>query len=250
MKIRRMGRVSSIVLLIGGLLAGGHLAATLAFTGPQTPLKQSLQPALNNYFLGPLDQGWNLFAPGPYSQDESLLVRGCLSSAEVCAKGEKGGAKFSEWVNVTAQELESAKGNMFSNRESKQSRSIHGRVWPAAKKLPAKYSTMAVGNHIAGEPVFGVELDSAEAEKEFNAADLKTLRNYQRLEDVAVGFASLKALELWDGEASLVEVRLRRDPVVPFEQRHNADAKTEPTFVKIGWRDVKKFNDDAVAAWK
>ena len=250
MKIRRIGRVSTIVLLLGGLLAGGHMAASLAFTGPQTPLKQSLQPALNKYFLGPLDQGWSLFAPGPYSQDEYFLMRGCLSSAEICAQGEKGGAKFSEWQNITAEELETAKYNIFSNRESKQSRAVHGRLWTAASKLSDKQTAMAQGNHIAGESVFGVDLYSADAGEKFDSASLNNLKNYQRLEDVAVGLASLKALELWGGEASIVEVRLRRDSVVPFAERHNPDTKTSSSFINVGWRDVMTFDEDTMAAWK
>ncbi|WP_150117132.1 DUF5819 family protein [Arthrobacter sp. ERGS1:01] len=250
MKIRRIGRLSTVVLIIGGLLAGAHMAATLAFTGPQTPLKDSLQPELNKYFLGPLDQGWSLFAPGVYSQDEYFLMRGCLSSETVCAKGASGGAVFSDWQNVTEQEMESARFNIFSNRGTKQSKVVNARFWMAADKLSSEQSKMAQGNHIAGQPVFGVDLNSPAAAEKYGAADLNTLMNYQRLEDVAVGFASLKALELWGGKASLVEVRMRRDPVVPFEQRNDAVDKPESSFIYIGWRDVMKFDDSAMAAWK
>src|SRR5690625_2369297 len=112
--------LTTIVLLIAGLVGAGHIAATLAFTGPSTPIKQSLQPELNRYFLGPLDQGWNLFAPGPYSQDEYLLVRACVSSPEICAGGDEAGAEFTDWHNVTAEEMESVQGNIFANRESRQ----------------------------------------------------------------------------------------------------------------------------------
>lgn len=250
MKIRRIGRLSTVVLILGGLLAGGHMAATLAFTGPQTPLKDSLQPALNRYFLGPLDQGWSLFAPGVYSQDEYLLMRACLSTQAVCAKGVSGGAKFSDWQNVTEQEMASARLNIFANRGSKQSKVVNARFWTAADKLTEAQSTMAQANHISGQPVFGVDLNSPEASTKYSAGELATLQNYQRLEDVAVGFASLKSLELWGNKASLVEVRMRRDPVVPFEQRKDANAKTTPSYMKIGWRDVKTFDDDATAAWK
>lgn len=177
-------------------------------------------------------------------------MRACLSSADTCAKGEAGGAKFSEWQNITAQELEGAKYNIFSNRESKQSRAIHGRVWSAANQLSGKQSAMAQANHIQGEAVFGVDLDSPEAAKKFKAGELNTLKNYERLEDVAVGFASLKAHEMWGNEATLVEVRLRRDAVVPFEQRKNPPSETSSTFVKIGWRDVTTFDEDTMAAWK
>src|SRR5699024_12875963 len=58
-----------------------------SYTGPDTPVRAALQPGLNRYFLGPLDQGWNLFAPGPYSQDEYMLVRACVSEFDVCAGG-------------------------------------------------------------------------------------------------------------------------------------------------------------------
>jgi len=38
--------------------------------------------------------------------------------------------------------------------------------------------------------------------------------------------------------------------VVPFEQRRTDGAKTASAFVKVGWRDVKTFDDDAMAAWQ
>ena len=71
----RIRRLPAVVLTTVGLLAAGHIGATLAYTGPDTPVKAALQPALDRYFLGPLDQGWNLFAPGPYSQDEYKIGR-------------------------------------------------------------------------------------------------------------------------------------------------------------------------------
>lgn len=231
-------------------MAGGHLAATLAFTGPQTPLKASLQPELNKYFLGPLDQGWSLFAPGPYSQNEYFLMRACVSSHDVCAKGSAAGAKFTAWENITEQEMESTRLNIFANRESSQSQVVHSRFWSESANLSSDQSKMAEANHIAGQPVFGVDLNSAAAPKKYSTDELNTLKNYQRLEDVAVGFASLKAHELWGETVTLVEVRMRRDALVPFDQRDDKDAKPTSTYVKIGWRDAMKFDDDSMAAWK
>lgn len=250
MKTRRIGLLPAVVLAIGGLIAGGHLAATLAFTGPQTPLKSSLQPALNNYFLGPLDQGWSPFAPGVYSQDEYFLMRACLSSLKVCESGEKGGAKFSEWRNVTAEEMKSAEHNIFSDRGSKQSKVIAARFWSAASALPSAQSALAQANHVGGSKVFGVDLSSKQAKDKYSPNLLSKLQSYERMENVAVGFASLKANEYWGAKATLVEVRMRRDPVVPFEQRRLDNKPPASTFMKIGWRDVNKFDPETMAAWK
>lgn len=246
---KRVGRLPAVLLVIGGLLAGTHIAATLAFTGPDTVLKQSLQPQLNRYFLGPLDQGWGLFAPGPYFQDEYMLVRACLSPNEVCAGGEAADAQFTEWRNVTAEEMDQIPFNIFANREARQSKAIHGRFWSAADRLDENHRAMAEGNHIQGEPVFGVALDSAAAAASFTPSELDDLRNYQRLEDVAVGFASLYAYRQWDGEATIVEVRMRRDAVTPFAQRHDPPTEPSRTYTKIGWRDITKFDDEVLAAW-
>lgn len=64
-KTRRIGLPAKILMILGSLVVIAHILATLAFTGPQTPLRDSLQPALNKYFLGPLDQGWSLLAQAP-----------------------------------------------------------------------------------------------------------------------------------------------------------------------------------------
>ncbi|MNW51231.1 hypothetical protein D3C74_287120 [compost metagenome] len=237
-----------LVLLIAGAAALGHIGATLAFTGPSTPIKSSLQPELNKYFLGPLDQGWSLFAPGPYSQDEYFTMRACLSTAEICAKGSKSGAEFSEWRDVTAEEMESRAGNMFSNREYKQSKSIHGRLWSAASGLSASSRELIGKPFIEGTPVFGVDLNSAEAREKYSASELNNLRSYKRMEDAAVGFASLYAVEQWGG-ASMVEIKLRREPVIPFAERNNDGATTKSRETYIGWRDAKQFSQAAVSAW-
>ncbi|MGQ3383786.1 DUF5819 family protein [Glutamicibacter sp. TV12E] len=237
-----------LVLLIAGAAALGHIGATLAFTGPSTPIKSSLQPGLNRYFLGPLDQGWSLFAPGPYSQDEYFTMRACLSSAEICAQGSKKGAKFTEWRDVTAEEMKSRAGNMFANRESKQSKSIHGRLWSAASDLSTSAREQIAKPFIQGTPVFGMDLSSSQARKEYSATELSNLRAYKRMEDTAVGFASLYAIEQWGG-ASMVEIKLRREPIVPFAQRNNDEATTKSRETYIGWRDTKEFSKAAVSAW-
>jgi hypothetical protein len=248
--ITRIRKIPAVVLVLGILAGGAHVAATLAFTGPDTPLKQSLQPGLNQYFLGPLDQGWNLFAPGAYSQDEYMLMRACTSSAEVCAGGAEAGAQFTEWRNVSAEETPSAGlPRIIANREHRQSKVIHSRFWPAATKLAPEFRTMAEANHLDQEPVFGVDLDSSEATETFTASELAELRAYERLEEVAVGFASLYALSEWGEEASLVEVRMRRDSVTSFEQRHDPPSETSQSFINIGWRSITPYEEETRNAW-
>lgn len=237
-----------VVLVIAGIFALGHIGATLAFTGPSTPLKTSLQPQLNKYFLGPLDQGWSLFAPGPYSQDEFFLVRGCLSKPDVCAGGEAKDAKFTEWRNVTAEELESLPGNIFANRETKQSKAIHGRLWSAAADLSAKSKAMIGNPYVLGEPTFGIDLDSAEARDAFTSSELSKMRSYRRLENVAVGFASLYAHEQWGG-ASMVEIKLLRTSVTPFGQRHDPPQQPKSSTTYLGWRDTMSFDEETMKVW-
>lgn len=240
----------AVVLIIAGLLGFGHIAPTLAYTGPTTPLKQSLQPALDRYFLGPLDQGWNLFAPGPYSQDEYFLVRACISDAETCAAGASAGAQFTEWRNVTAEEVSAVRYNIFANRESRQSKVVHGRFWPAAADLSNEHRQMAEANHIDGEPTFGVDLYSPEAEQAFSSSQLNELRQYQRLEDVAVGLGTLYMYQEHGDAVSLVEVRMRRDAVTPFSQRHDPPAEPSESFMRIGWRSAMEFDEEVLAQWR
>lgn len=238
-----------IVLLLAGLIGAGHIAATLAFTGPSTPIKQSLQPQLNRYFLGPLDQGWNLFAPGPYSQDEYLLLRGCTSSPDVCAGGADAGAEFTEWHNVTAEEMEAVPGNIFANRKTRQSKVLVGRLWGAMSNLNDEQRDQIAQPAVLGEYPFGVDLLSSAASEEYSGNELSSLRQYQRLENAVVGFSSLYALSKWDG-VSIVEIQLVRQAVPPFEQRHDPPEARSENRMYIGWRDTMNFDEDTVKAWK
>ncbi|MGO1181676.1 MAG: DUF5819 family protein [Micrococcaceae bacterium] len=239
---------SIAVLSVGALIGAAHLGATLAFTGPDTPIKSSLQPALNRYFLGPLDQGWNLFAPGPYSQDEYFTVRACLSEADVCAGGSSSGAEFTEWRNVTAEEMAGMTGNIFSTRETKQSKAVLSRVWGAAGRLSEEQRQQVEEPAILGAPTFGVDLDSAEAAEQYSSGQLQTMRSYLRLEEAAVGYASLYAQTEWNNP-SMVEIQLIRESVTPFEQRFDPPEEPSRSTTYIGWRDVLTFDDETVSAW-
>lgn len=245
----RIRRLPAVVLATVGLLAAGHIGATLAYTGPDTPVKAALQPALNRYFLGPLDQGWNLFAPGPYSQDEYMVIRGCISELDVCAGGADAGAEFTPWRNVTAEEAEAIRYNIFANRESRQSKVVHGRLWPAANRLTDEQQAMAEGNHIDGSPVFGVDLYSAEASEAFSPGQLNNLRTYQRLEDAAVGLATLYLQQEYGDSVSLVEVRMLREPVPSFDERHDPPEERPQYWTNIGWRPAAQFDEDVKGAW-
>lgn len=245
----RIRRFPAVVLATVGLLAAGHIGATLAYTGPDTEVKASLQPALDRYFLGPLDQGWNLFAPGPYSQDEFMLVRACVSEYDVCAGGSDAGAEFTQWHNVTAEEQEAVAYNVFADRESRQSKVVHGRFWSMASDLTDEQRAMAENNHIDGDPVFGVDLYSAEASQAYPAGQLNTLRTYQRLEDAAVGLATLVMQQEYGDSVTLVEVRMLREPVPGFDQRHDPPEERAQYWRTIGWRPAMEFDEEVTAAW-
>src|SRR5690606_32343187 len=117
--------------------------------------------------------------------------------------------------------LEAVKYNVFANRESRQSKVVHGRLWPVANKLTAEQRAMAEGNHIDGEPVFGVDLSSPEAAQQFSPSELSTLRTYERLEDVAVGLGTFVMREEHGDAVTLVEVRMLREPVTGSPERHD-----------------------------
>lgn len=247
---KRKPRLLTVLVLALAVLVGtGHILATLVFTGPSNPIKSSLQPQINRYFLGPLDQGWNLFAPGPYSQDEYLLIRGCTSPIDVCANGSDAGAQFTAWRNVTADEMEDTTGNIFANRHARQSKALVGRVWGAMNDLTDLQQDQVAQPAVLGDSPFDVDAYSDEPSESLSASELSNLRLYQRLEDAVVGFASLYAQEQWGG-ASMVEIRLVREAVPPFDQRHNPSDTRSQTTKYIGWRDSKNFEKDTMDAWK
>lgn len=228
----------AFVLVTVGLLALAHMLATLAFTGPATPLKESLQPGLNKYFLGPLDQGWNLFAPGPYSQDEYMQVRACVSDFDVCSGGSAAGAEFTDWRDVTKEELGDAAGNMFAGRASRISKAVTGRLWSSYTNLTPELQEHVAGNHIDGDVY---------TDEQF-AAD-PALNTYSRLESAAVGLATLYLREDYGDDVTLVEVRFKRVPVPSFDERHDESATVNESWIRVGWRAAADLPKEAIAAW-
>src|SRR5690349_5379464 len=67
----------------------GHFSLTLVYVLPFNPVKDTLQPLLDETIGTYFPQNWNLFAPDPISSDFSLVIRP-LSKSEykiVQAKG-------------------------------------------------------------------------------------------------------------------------------------------------------------------
>lgn len=108
---------------------------------------------------------------------------------------------------------------------------------------------MAAGNHIDGDPVFGVDLYSADATEAFTPSQLNNLRTYQRLEQTAVGLATLVLREEHGDAVTLVEVRMKREAVPSFDQRHDPPEERSQYWTNIGWRPAAEFDDDVKAAW-
>ena len=69
------------------------------------------------------------------------------------------------------------------------------------------------------------------------------------MEEVAVGYATLNARNLWGDGVSIVEVQMRRDAITPFAERHDPAGQPSQSFTKIGWRDAVAFDEEVLAAW-
>lgn len=105
---RRWSRTSAGVLTATAVLLAGalvtHLVMTFLSLAPPNALRIGNQRTINSYLEPEFTQNWRLFAPDPLQRNAAVGVR--LKTV----RGD-GTTRFSEWVNLTAQDVKEIKGN-------------------------------------------------------------------------------------------------------------------------------------------
>lgn len=117
-------RISTAIKVVTLLWLFTHFAFTVIYVTPSNPLKSRLDPLLRLSIGTFFSQSWSLFAPNPYRENISLIVRPLSEAeasqvtAEICTLA---GCALSlpedGWLDITAPLLTRAQSNRFSAYE-------------------------------------------------------------------------------------------------------------------------------------
>ncbi|UUU31516.1 DUF5819 family protein [Streptomyces sp. CA-210063] len=167
---RRWSRTSvGVLTATAALLAGAlvtHLVMTFLSLAPPNALRIGNQRTINAYLEPEFQQNWKLFAPDPLQRNAAVGVR-------LRTTADDGTAHISEWINLTAQDLDEIKGdpapshahqnmlrNAWDNSENWHGpndlpKGIRGKVAVAYLK---RVALQRVGRQWEGERITAVQL--------------------------------------------------------------------------------------------
>ncbi|MEU0400094.1 DUF5819 family protein [Streptomyces sp. NPDC006197] len=93
---------ATALTLVGALLV--HLAFVFLSVAPANALSVKHRDAVDAYVQPEFGQDWKLFAPNPMQRNDAVGVR-------VNTLGPDGLYHVSEWINLTARDIEAVRGN-------------------------------------------------------------------------------------------------------------------------------------------
>ncbi len=220
-------REAAVVL---GLVLSFHFAATALWVSPAGPIYDAVAPVVNPYMQPFFQQGWNLFAPNPWSGDDTILLRARWTDRST------GQLRTSDWVDVTTREWNGILHNPLHPRSDQYSEGL----------------SQLLGNdqdNLNGSQISIVERDYSHSGWNQLLADLSAkngpdpdwLESYVRDERVATAFATQYAYALWGPNVEAVQIRLKYTPVPDFADRADKDAQPQSIFTYYGWRPTVVF---------
>ena len=224
---RKLGAVKRTVTLAAVLFTAFHVFATFLWIAPSSALRDVVPGnALQSYMIPMFGQSWSVFAPEPINGDYRLQIR-----AVVTMDGE---AHETEWVDATAAELTMHMHNLFPPRAAMTSNDVASRFKGAYDKLDQEQKDIVALGYYNGTDW----RDRMEAALREHSDDAK-ITNYMAMERLITAYSTQVAYAMWGSDVTQVQFAASRQNVVPFEQRHDPDAKRpEVQAVPIGWRGL------------
>lgn len=217
-------------------VAGLHLAATVLFLTPSNPVRSAAQPELDGYMRPFFAQNWRLFAPNPLTNNEHLLVRAQVTDS---ATGE---TITTEWFNITEFETAHLRHNPTPSRLSKTSTNVYRRLSSARNSLSSEQRTVLDGDYSDGG------WDRMRQELRDAGASEGNIGALVRVEQAASAYTTAVARGLWGSDVLAVQIKLLRQPAVPFDQR--LDGFVPPAVETTpGWRPLWRFPHHDQAAF-
>ncbi|KRV47342.1 hypothetical protein AQ490_07715 [Wenjunlia vitaminophila] len=152
------------IVLVGAMLV--HLAMLFLSVAPPNALSKQYRDRINTYVQPEFSQNWQLFAPNPAQLNQAV-------GARVRTQGADGTVHTSDWINITAKDIEAIKGNPApshahqnmlrraweaytdSHNYKEQTNGPLGRVAAAYLK---RVVLQRLGTERHGEPIVGLQI--------------------------------------------------------------------------------------------
>lgn len=211
-----------LVILVCALL-GWHFLATYIWNATPNAVRAAIgQETLQSWMIPMFGQSWSVFAPNPGSVNQSLEVRAMIDDSVT-----------TEWYSLTDRSThEDVQGHLIPSRMYLNDYILANRYYDAALAIPVEV------RDVAGEEQTGVEWWTDLEDDMLAASGVETdtrVSEFVLYERTVLGLVTEAAIGRWGEGVSMVQVRIVKTPVVPFEQRMT-DVQTEVTSFTDGWR--------------
>lgn len=209
------------------LVLAWHFLATYTWNASPNATRATItQPVLSAYMIPMFGQSWSVFAPNPGSVNQSLDVRAIVT--------KDGKNSTTQWYSLTER----------SAAQDVQLHPIPARTYLNDFILANRYydSFLAIDEKArdrAGDEYLGANWPTKLQKDLLAGLDQSTspvVNAYIEYERTVLGLASEVALARWGSGVSKVQVRVLKQPVVPFSQR-NDNVTTKTSFFIDGWRE-------------
>ncbi|WP_374986283.1 DUF5819 family protein [Streptomyces fradiae] len=157
--------VATGLLLTGAALL--HLGMVFFSLAPHNAVTARHRAAVDAYVQPEFGQDWKLFAPNPLQRDEAVGVR-------LRTDGGAGDGEVSEWVNLTAEDIEAITGNPapshvhqnmlrrawdgYVNTHTLKDKPTRGALGPLSEAYLKRVVLQRVGREWQGRPIVAVQV--------------------------------------------------------------------------------------------
>ncbi len=171
-------------------------------------------------------QSWSVFAPAPVNGDYTVRVRAQLDGSKAAT----------EWVDATAVESRMLRHHISPARAAILS-GIQARDYKKTfDKLEKAQKDVVAAGYFKGDDWLsrlGHSLNAAAESK----AEKRSAKAHIESEKTTTAYATQVAHAVWGDSVNHVDFQVSRQNVIPFEQRHDPDAKRpKAVVISTGWR--------------
>jgi len=224
-----------LVALLATLFTAWHVFASFLWIAPYSENAREIAPdgVLTAYMIPFFGQSWSVFAPEPINGDYHFNVRAVILDAN-------GDEVETGWVSATDVELSMITYNLAPPRAGIQSSELASSYKDAFDRMQAVDKNVIGADFVVDEWEIGLRaalenqaLDDGIDEATREARIDELLAEERR----STAYATQVAKAIWGEDVQRVQYRVSRQNIVPFEDRHNPEAKRpDPMVVLPGWR--------------
>lgn len=226
-----------LVALAAVGLAGWHVLASFLWIAPYSENAREIVPqnALSSYMIPMFGQSWSVFAPEPINGDYHFNVRAIIDD-------EHGEQIETGWVSATDVELSMIRYNLTPPRAGIQSSELASGYKDAFDGLGDVARTVVQSEFTVDDWEIGLraaleETVKAEDPDATDEARAAKVQKHLDQEHRATAYATQVARAIWGDNVQSVQIRVSRQNIIPFADRHNEQAvRPEPVIVLPGWR--------------